>query len=136
MMMRQRVVDCERAPDTAAIAGTPRPPRPHTTVAVLDPALRIVRVDLPQLDLGQDNARQPREQLLDVLAGQGGDLHRDGDVRLGRPVQRLLRVDLAAVRGLGGRPAGAGGGTTAGEALGGADRSSGGIERRRRKGNG
>lgn len=80
VMMRQGIVQGERAADAPTVTGSPRTAHPHSAITVLDSALRIVRVDLSQLDLGQDDARQPREELFDVLAGERGDFDRNGDI--------------------------------------------------------
>lgn len=72
------------------------PTIPYSHVTVLDAALRIIGVDLAQLDLGEDHPGQAREELVDVLAGEGGDVDRDGDVGFGGPSRGGFAADFAA----------------------------------------
>lgn len=70
----------------------------HAAVTILDPALGIVRVDLAELDFGQNDTGQAVEQLFDAFSGERGDLDGDRDVGFGGPVGGFLAADLSAVR--------------------------------------
>lgn len=94
---RPHLVCRERTLDARPIASVTVPHHP-TGIPVLNPAHRIVRVNLAQLDLGQDHARQPRKHLIDTLPAERADLHRDRHMDTRRPPTSLARRDLAPIR--------------------------------------
>src|SRR5690606_31866464 len=79
------------------VASTRIPPPGPVAVPVLDAAHGVVRVDLAQLDLGEDHPGEPAEDLVDVLAREGARLHDHGDADRAGPAARLGAADLPAV---------------------------------------
>src|SRR5690606_20365417 len=80
----------------------PPPPTPyllhthtHRRIAILHAAPRIVRINLAQLNLGQDHARQPLKRLVDALARQRTRLHHRRNVMHLGPARRRLARHLA-----------------------------------------
>ena len=81
--------------DAASVASARVPPA--AGVAVLDAAHGVVGVDLAQLDLGENHARQPSKHLVHPLSAERADLHRDGDVDAACPPARLGRGYLPSL---------------------------------------
>jgi hypothetical protein len=66
-------------------------------ITVLNPALRIIRINFAQLNLSQDNARQSLKHLFHALTRERRNLHCNGDIRLRGPARSLLLAHLPAL---------------------------------------
>lgn len=52
----------------------------ETTIAVLYAALRIIGIDLTELNLGKNDARQSVKDLFDTLPSEGRNLNRHRNI--------------------------------------------------------
>jgi hypothetical protein len=71
---------------------------PEAQIPILNPARGVIRVNLAHLNLGQDHARKPVKQLIDVIATQRRHLDRHRDPVIAGPATRRLIRHLAPVR--------------------------------------
>jgi hypothetical protein len=79
---RHRIlIQCCPTPHTGSIT-----PMIESPITILNPTLRIIRIDLPELDLGQDNPRQAIKDLFHPITGQSTNLNRNGYVRHRSPL--------------------------------------------------
>lgn len=95
MKLTTAIVNRQPTPHTRRITHR-HPPRPRITI--LNPTLRIIRIDLTELDLGKYNPRKTGKQLIDILARECGHFNGDGDVGPIRPFDSLEVADLSTVR--------------------------------------
>lgn len=95
------VIQRGSASDARGVAG---PVAIETAIAVLDAALRVVRVDLSELDFSQDDAGQPLEDLFHPFTGECRNFDGHWDIRLCRPARRILSADLSTLSKGSGHP--------------------------------
>lgn len=75
------------------------PVYPHQPrIPVLNPTMRVVRVDFAQLYLREDHLRQPLKHLVDVVAAQRRGFDRERYVVFRRPRRHLVLRHLTRPR--------------------------------------
>lgn len=92
------VLERSSASDARAVTGAVTV---KATISILDAALRVIRINFAQFNLGQNDAREPVKHFFNTIPRQGGYLDGNRNIRLGSPARRLLEADFPPLGGPG-----------------------------------